>query len=320
MSPRETGERRVKDVGEAGLLELFRPFCHNSVGDDAALLGSTLPHHSVVITTDMLVEGVHFSPQTTSAEDVGWRAAAANLSDLAAMGAKPWGLVVAVGLHPETPVGWIEGVYRGFRECLIAYNTVLVGGDTVRCDRNVISVTALGQVLYHQAIYRHTAQPGDRVLITGDHGLSKAGLEILLHPELGEPLTPTERQLLCRAHQRPRPRLDVIPLLWQYSDRVCGMDSSDGLADAIYQICRLSQVGCVIDWENFPVPKLLTKVAGENALDWVLYGGEDFELVLCLPEAAAINIKQQLPGSSIIGTITDQGINLPQGRAFQHFT
>ncbi|MFN3362207.1 MAG: thiamine-phosphate kinase, partial [Pseudanabaenaceae cyanobacterium] len=283
-----------------------------------------LPDHSVVITTDMLVEGVHFSPQTTAAEDVGWRAAAASLSDLAAMGGKPWGLVVAVGLQPETAVSWIEGVYRGFQECLKTYDTVLVGGDTVRSHCNVISVTALGQVPYNQAIYRHTAKPGDRVLITGAHGLSKAGLEILLQPELGVDLTEQEREMLHRAHQRPCPRLDVIPLLWQYTDRVCGMDSSDGLADAILQICHLSQVGCTIDWANFPLPASVEKVARvaqANPLDWVLYGGEDFELVLCLPDTAAIALQKQLPGSLIIGTITEGegGINLPQGRAFQHF-
>lgn len=310
---------QVKDLGESGLLELFRPFCYGNVGDDAALLGSTLPNHSVVVTTDMLVEGVHFSHQTTSPEDVGWRAAAANLSDLAAMGAKPWGLVVAVGLDPQTPITWIEGVYRGFSACLVTYNTVLVGGDTVRSDRNTISVTALGQVPFQQAIYRHSARPDDRVLITGPHGLAKAGLEILLQPRLADNLTLGEIDLLHRAHQRPRPRLDVISLLWDYTDRAAGMDSSDGLADALEQLCRASKVGCAIDWQALPIPDLVSKTAGEQALDWVLYGGEDFELVLCLPDRAALALQSQLRGSAIIGTITPEGLNLPQGKRFQHF-
>ncbi len=311
---------QVKDLGEAGLLELFRPFCYGNVGDDAALLGSTLPNHSVVVSTDMLVEGVHFSDQTTSAEDVGWRAAAANLSDLAAMGAKPWGLVIAVGLNPHTPVSWIEGVYRGFSACLVTYNTVLVGGDTIRADRNTISVTALGQVPFQQVVYRHSARPGDRVLITGAHGLSKAGLEILLHPDCAKNLTREEVLTLQRAHQRPKPRLDVIHLLWENTDRVAGMDSSDGLADALYQLCKASKVGIEIDWQALPIPEVVKKTAGEQALDWVLYGGEDFELVLCLPDRAAHILHSQLPGSALIGTITPSGIDLPPGKRFQHFS
>lgn len=314
-----TKAMEVKDLGEAGLLELFRPFCYSNVGDDAALLGSTLPNHSLVVTTDMLVEGVHFSEKTTSPEDVGWRAAAANLSDLAAMGAKPWGLVIAVGLDPHTPVTWIEGVYRGFSACLVTYNTVLVGGDTVRSDRNTLSVTALGQVPFQQAIYRHSARVGDKVLITGNHGLSKAGLEILLDPSLAANLEPGEVELLHRAHQRPKPRLDVIATLWDHTDRVAGMDSSDGLADALEQLCKASRVGCNIDWSALPIPEPVAKIAGEDALDWVLYGGEDFELVLCLPDRVAEIIHTKLPGSAIIGTITDTGINLPPGNKFHHF-
>ncbi len=309
---------QVRELGEQGLLALFRPFCDNRVGDDAALMGSTLPNHNLVVTTDMLVEGVHFSDRTTSPEDVGWRAAVANLSDLAAMGASPWGLVLAVGLNPHTPVSWIEGVYRGFSACLATYNTVLVGGDTVRADRNVISVTALGQVPSQQVIYRHTARPGDRIFITGPHGLSKAGLEILLHPSLAQHLTEAEILTLQRAHQRPKPRLDILPILWHQTDRVAGMDSSDGLADALIQLCQASQVGCEI--EDLPIPGLVSKVAGEKALDWVLYGGEDFELVLCLPDRAAQYLHHHLPGSAIIGTITTAGIPIPPGERFQHFS
>ena len=108
----------IKDLGEQGLLKIFRQYCSDVVGDDAAVMGATLPDRQMVVTTDMLVDGVHFSDRTTSPEDVGWRAAAVNLSDLAAMGAEPWGLLMAVGLPPETSLDWIERVYRGFRACL----------------------------------------------------------------------------------------------------------------------------------------------------------------------------------------------------------
>ena len=107
----------IKELGEQGLIQLLSQYCSNAVGDDAAVMGMTTDDRQMVVTIDMLVDGVHFSDRTTSAEDVGWRAAAVNLSDLAAMGAEPWGLVMAVGLPADTPVAWIEGVYRGFREC-----------------------------------------------------------------------------------------------------------------------------------------------------------------------------------------------------------
>ncbi|NKB18636.1 MAG: thiamine-phosphate kinase, partial [Pseudanabaena sp. CRU_2_10] len=205
-------------------------------------MGSLPDDRELVVATDMLIDGVHFSNATTSAEDVGWRAAAVNLSDLAAMGAMPWGMTIAVGLPPNTPVDWIAGVYRGFDECLRQYGSQLVGGDTVRSPHICLSVTAFGTVATGRAIQRHTAQVGDLIVITGNHGLSKAGLELLLNPKLAEKLADYSQRdeiifSLKRSHQRPTPRLDVPPLIWEILDeqlaapavKITGMDSSDGL-------------------------------------------------------------------------------------------
>ncbi|MFN5980468.1 MAG: thiamine-phosphate kinase, partial [Pseudanabaena sp.] len=285
---------KIKDLGEQGLLKIFRQYCSAVVGDDAAPMGGTLAEHQMVVTTDMLVDGVHFSDRTTSPEDVGWRAAAVNLSDLAAMGAKPWGLVMSVGLPSDTTVEWIEGVYRGFSECLRTYGTELVGGDTVRSPMRTLSVTAFGQVRQSQVIHRHTAKVGDAIVVTGLHGLSKAGLEMLLDENLQEkllaPLKIGNRilagkelgQAICRYHQRPTPRFDAIALLHKLLKQhnhlkdfpISGMDSSDGLADAIAQICRASQVGAKVFWRSLPIHRAIRILAGDSALDWVLYGGE----------------------------------------------
>ncbi|MCW5312597.1 thiamine-phosphate kinase [Nostoc sp. KVJ3] len=342
----DLSSQQVKDIGEQGLLERLQRFCPPEIiGDDAAVL-ETASGQSLVVTTDVLVDGVHFSNLTTSPEDAGWRAAAANLSDLAAMGASPLGITVGLGLPGEVKVSWVERLYQGMTECLQKYNTSIVGGDVVRSPVTTLAITAFGQVNPNQIIRRSAAVVGDAIVVTGVHGASHAGLELLLHPELGQNLKDTERTALIHAHQRPQPRLDVLPILWkilEYQSKiqnlkskipVAGMDSSDGLADAIIQICRASGVGAVLEQREIPVPKTFNHwLPEEQALAYALYGGEDFELVLCLPQELALALVQHLDrGAAIVGKITtgstvllhdkqkkfpDQVLSLSQG--FQHF-
>lgn len=346
---------QVQDLGEQELLKRLYQFCDpDLIGDDAALL-EVVAGHVLVVTTDMLVDRVHFSQQTTTAKDVGWRAAAANLSDLAAMGATPLGITVGLGLPKNLSIKWLEDLYQGMVDCLQQHNTPIVGGDICRSDTTTVSITAFGQVLPTQALKRSHARPGDAIVITGIHGASRAGLELLLHPEQGQDLSDQERHFLIQAHQRPQPRLDVIPILRSvlqppttqpnYSNPLAtvhyplstyspaAMDTSDGLADAILQICRASNVGAEIDRRQIPLPPSLAHwVSEDQAIKWALYGGEDFELVLCLPMNFAQELVQQLAGAKVIGTITpettvvlkdsvgaypDEILSLDKG--FQHF-
>jgi len=337
----------IRDVGEQGLLARLQRFCPpGMIGDDAALL-AVVPGLLLVVTEDVLVDGVHFSVGlaspivTTVAADVGWRAAAANLSDLAAMGASPLGITVGLGLPGELPVAWVEEFYAGLTGCLNQYGTVVAGGDICRSPVLTVAIAAFGQVPPDRVIRRSTAQPGDAILVTGSHGASRAGLELLLHPEQGTALTPGDRTSLIRAHQRPNPRLDVIPALWttQLSDQsakaqITGMDSSDGLADAVLQICRASGVGATLERQRLPLPPALTGwISPAQAMDWALYGGEDFELVLCLPSELAQQVQRRLPGAAIVGSIThgsevilidstgtDEPTKLSLEQGFQHFT
>ncbi|WP_245939665.1 thiamine-phosphate kinase [Stenomitos frigidus] len=355
----------VQAIGEQGLLKRLQSFCPvDLVGDDAAVL-TTQPGRSLVVTTDVLVDGVHFSNQTTSSEDAGWRAAAANLSDLAAMGATPLGLTVGLSLPGDTAVDWVEGLYRGLTACLSPYKTPIVGGDICRSPVLSVAITAFGEVEPNRIMRRSAARPGDAIVVTGVHGASKAGLEILLQPELGRSLNADDRAILIQAHQRPQPRLDVVELLGELSQetaidqqrkgdvrkaqsppslpltpypspltRIASMDSSDGLADAVLQLCRASGVGARLERSQIPFPPALTPWVGiEQALDWALYGGEDFELVLCLPLLKAQALVQQLgKGAAIVGitttapgvwlvdktqTVPEQQLTLEQG--FQHF-
>ncbi|MEJ6482012.1 thiamine-phosphate kinase [Nostoc punctiforme UO1] len=332
--------QQVKDIGEQGLLERLQRFCPPEIiGDDAAVL-VTAPEQSLVVTTDVLVDGVHFSNLTTSPEDAGWRAAAANLSDLAAMGASPLGITVGLGLPGEVRVSWVERLYQGMTECLQKYNTSIVGGDVVRSPVTTLAITAFGQVSPHRIIRRSAAVIGDAIVVTGVHGASHAGLELLLHPQLGQNFQDVERTALTRAHQRPQPRLDVLPILCKILTSpspmpIAGMDSSDGLADAIIQICRASGVGAVLERRQISMPAAFDHwLTEEQALAYALYGGEDFELVLCLPQESALALVQHLgQDAAIVGNITrgstvllhdeqkkfpDQVLSLSQG--FQHFS
>ena len=336
----EVSSLLVRDIGEQRLLERLQRFCpRDIVGDDAAVLPSPELGQSLVVTTDVLVDGVHFSDRTTSPDDVGWRGATANLSDLAAMGASPLGITVGLSVTSDTSVSWVEGVYQGLTQCLQHYNTEIVGGDVVRSPVVSLAITAFGQVSPSQIIRRSAARVGDAIVVTGIHGASRSGLELLLNPKLGQNLSEVERSHLIQAHQRPKPRLDVLPILWTILDsppkiQVAGMDSSDGLADAVLQICRASGVGAKIERALISSPPALSQcVTPEQALNWTLYGGEDFELVLCLPtEPARALVKQLGKGAAIIGTITpgqqvlltdnqgnyaDEQLTLSKG--FQHF-
>ncbi|MDX2099682.1 MAG: thiamine-phosphate kinase [Leptolyngbyaceae cyanobacterium bins.59] len=339
----------VRDLGEQALLKRLQAFCPPEViGDDGAVLAWNDPPgktSSLVITTDLLVDGVHFSlglatpgVHTTSPEDAGWRAAAANLSDLAAMGAQPIGITVGLGLPGEVPIAWVEEIYQGLVSCLHPHNTPIVGGDVCRSPIFTVAITAFGRVAPPLAIRRSAAQVGDAIVVTGLHGASRAGLQLLLHPEQGQALSLEERQGLIQAHQRPIPRLDVIPILqelWaahRLSRSIAGMDSSDGLADAVLQLCRASGVGARLERAALPIPDSLQKITTpETALEWTLYGGEDFELVLCLPLEVAESLVSQLgQQAAVIGTIADDlevRVYDPKGQeetlslalGFQHF-
>ena len=325
----------VQSIGEQGLLQRLQKFCPAGVvGDDGAVL-QVAPDRLLVVTTDVLVDGVHFSVGlanpivTTPPHAAGFRAAAANLSDLAAMGAVPIGITIGLSVPPHLSVAWIESLYEGLVDCL---GTVpIVGGDVVRSAVFSVAITAFGDVKADRVIQRSTAQVGDAIVMTGIHGRSRVGLELLLGHDLG--LDPVVRSACIRAHQYPNPRLDILPYLPLAIP--AGMDSSDGLADAVVQICRSSGVGARLEgsaiFNYTEVIAIKSAVGVEKAIDWVLYGGEDFELVLCMnPESAAEFCA--ITGSHKIGMVTEdlevRIVNLPGGeeervlaidRGFQHF-
>ncbi|MEM6252236.1 MAG: thiamine-phosphate kinase [Cyanobacteria bacterium P01_D01_bin.156] len=322
----------IADLGEQKVLERLRQFCSQVVGDDGAVY--PLPaDKQLVVTTDVLVDGVHFSDRTLPPVELGWRAAAVNLSDLAAMGAMPIGITVGLTLPPDTPWPWLEGVYQGLSACLGNYGGAVIGGDLCRGPHRSLAITALGAVNRQQALYRYGAEVGQTLISTGAHGASRAGLAMLL----GElDYTHNNGKSWILAHQRPQPRfdaMDVLRSLCPMASRIAAMDTSDGLADAVIQICSQSQVGGTLLRSQLPLPAGLVDTVGvTTATQWTLYGGEDFELVLSLPDRLAKAFVEELPGSCVIGFTTEEPIVrlvddvthgpdllLEQTQGFQHF-
>lgn len=329
----------VRDLGELGLLERLQVYCPREiVGDDAAVL-TMPPGHQLVVTTDVLVDGVHFSDRTTDPQSVGWRSVAANLSDLAAMGAEPLGITVGLSLPGSTPVAWVEGVYEGMAACLHQFGGDIDGGDLCRSPVITIAITALGSVQPHQAFYRQGARPGQVIVATGYHGSSRAGLEILLDPLAASTLAASTQAAWIQAHRRPIPRFDAVRHLRQLLGApptvpaMAAMDSSDGLANAVLQLCRASGVGAEVWRSHLPIDPHLIQWQGEaKATEWALYGGEDFELVFCLEEGLGVALVEKLgQGAAIIGRVIEssevylttpestihQPLTFSQG--FQHF-
>ncbi len=320
----------LRDLGESGLLQVLAPFFSQagatlpvSVGDDGAILRIT---GDLVATMDVLIDEVHFSAQTTPPFAVGWRAACANLSDLAAMGATGVSLLVGLALTAETELTWVEEVYRGLNACCEPWGVGISGGDTCRSRQRCLAVTALGQVTPGRGWLRSRCQVGDVLAVTGAFGSSRAGLEVLLHPERFVEVAPILREAVIKAHQYPEPRLDWVAPLQALAQPIAAMDTSDGLADALVQMANLSKVGMVIELAQIPVTQATHTMAGEQALHWALYGGEDFELLVSLPRSALEQVNLGEKKLYVIGeVIRGSGVHDQQGKvitreqAFAHF-
>ncbi|MFN9618300.1 MAG: thiamine-phosphate kinase [Synechococcaceae cyanobacterium] len=307
----------LADLGEWELIRRLGAFAPTGqFSDDAALLpgraGAGVEPGAdcgaLVLNTDVLVEGIHFSDATTGSADVGWRAAATNLSDLAAMGCtEVVGLTVGLVAPASTPWSWVEGVYGGLRESLDTHGGVLLGGDCSGGTQRMLAVTAIGRLdAAGGPIRRADGRPGDLLLSTGPHGLSRLGLALLLGEIADRKVDPELIQRAISAHRRPVPRFDAVRALigcrpggiaW----RLGGCDSSDGLAAAVAAIAATSGCSARLDRRALPLDPAMAALP--EAGPWCLGGGEDFELVLALTPAWAKAMLEVLPGSSLIGQL-----------------
>jgi thiamine-monophosphate kinase len=256
------------------------------IGDDAAVV-TPLKGHETVLTTDLLAEGVHFDLKTATFEDIGYKAAAANLSDIAAMGAKPDYLLVSLAIPSSQTASEIQRLYRGIMLACRPYGVELIGGDTsASCQGLFLNIVLVGSVPVGCALARNEARVGDLVYITGTIGDSLAGLRLLSvrHGTKGALLRSAKRFTLelTRRHLRPTPRLGIGQALSRRRLATSAIDLSDGLSGDVRHICEQSHVGIEINIDALPISSALRDYAAMNnvdAIDVALQGGEDYELL-----------------------------------------
>jgi thiamine-monophosphate kinase len=296
----------VGDPSEDELLEAIRrvlsgagPEVVVGPGDDAAVLAP--PAGELVITTDVMVEGVHFDPALTSARDLGYKAVVVNVSDVAAMAASPRSAVCALTIGGRPEVGWTIELLGGMREACDEHALWLVGGDLSRGAATSIAVTVTGEVAPGHAVLRSGAKPGDRLVVTGTLGGSAAGLRA--SGRRGS-WTEDERDAI-RRHVRPTARVGEAAVLARHGATAM-MDVSDGLALDLSRLAAASDVGARLDLAALPVHPAAT-------LEEALGGGEDYELLAALPveevEAARAELADAF-GTPLadVGAVTEAGL------------
>jgi len=306
---------KISSLGEFGLIEKIRRSAIRrssavmvGIGDDAAAL-KVSASSLLLATTDMLIDGVHFDLAYTDFYSLGWKSAAVNLSDIAAMGGIPRFCLTSLGIPSVFSVEQISDFYRGFNNMLRTYRTVLVGGDTCSSQNGLtVSVTVLGEVEKAHVLTRSSAKPGDRVFVTGKLGDSAAGLEILKHGVKGQGASRTTvLKRLIEAHLRPKPRVEWGRTIALSRCAHAMIDISDGLSSDLRHICEQSHVGAVIESAKIPLSLSLRKAASylvNMPLYYAMSGGEDYELLFTAPPDKVRKLKSLGIPLHEIGEIT----------------
>lgn len=260
------------------------------IGDDAAIIAPPRGRE-LVLTTDLLLEGVHFDLRTASVEDIGYKAAIANVSDIAAMGARPEYALVSVALPASWNASRVRRLYAGIMDACRPYRITLIGGDTSSSPRGVfLSLTVTGSVPIGAALLRSGARPGDLLYVTGTLGDSLAGLQLLSgrRSNAARQMKPSERNALIARHRRPVAQSSLGQILSTHRLASAAIDVSDGLSGDLHHLCEQSGVGAEIVASAVPLsPALLAyaRSAGADPVTLALQGGEDYELLFAVPPA-----------------------------------
>jgi thiamine-monophosphate kinase len=292
------GAITIGELGEFGLIALITqnltqgPEVDLGPGDDAAVVRT--PDGRVVATSDLLVEGRHFRREWSSGYDVGRKAAAQNLADVAAMGARPTALLVGFAAPPETPVTWAVQLCAGLRDECDLVGASVVGGDVVRAPVITLAITALGDLSGARPLTRSGARPGDVVAVRGRLGFAAAGLELLSR---GAPEPSADAAELIAAHRRPRPPYAAGPEAVRLGATSL-LDVSDGLVQDLGHIAAASGVRVELDSAALPVPAAL----GPEGLHHVLTGGDDHAFAGTFPPETALPAAWRVIGRVAEGT------------------
>lgn len=340
---------KVAHLGERGLIRRIRqlvgagaPGVAVGIGDDAAVLALT-DNTKLLATTDLLLEGVHFRRAYAKPADIGWKAMAVNLSDIAAMGGTPRFALVALACPAETEVEAIEAFYAGMKAAAAPHGVVIVGGDTSSSpDGWIVNVTLLGELASAPRL-RSGARPGDTILVTGMLGAAAAGLALLEattgdEPGVLERLDREVRETVSHAHLRPRARVEEGRWLGGAAGVSAMIDLSDGLATDLGHIASESGVGARVHLERLPISPAVRRVAdafGRDPAELAVAGGEDYELLLTADPAVVQRLAAGLQAATgtpltVIGEVAEadagvqflnaRGERARLGESFEHFS
>ena len=295
--------------GEFGFIDFIRsnfpdPEGTTGIGDDCAVMPSG--EGELLFSTDLLMEGVHFLRNESSPEDVGWKAAAVNLSDIAAMGGTPVATFLSIALPKDAQGEWADRFIEGYTDISRQFDVPLLGGDTTSSLRDIaVNVGVLGRCPSGRRLMRNGAKVGETIYVTGPLGDSAGGLNAIL---MGIERTEDVTRLICR-HKRPIPRIEAGRILMESGKAGAMMDISDGIGSDLRHIMKASGVGAVIDLERLPLSPELVSVCKEQG--WDIYematsGGEDFELMFTAPaglenelDIAVYPIGKIVPGNEL---------------------
>ncbi len=324
---------KIEDIGEIELLNRLKRFMRSGqIDDDVGEIKKN--NKSLLINTDLLVEEIHFSEKISSAKDIGWKSITTNISDLICSGSKKIiSFNVGLVLPPSTELEWVEGLYEGMCEAMKEFGGEIIGGDCSAGAKKMISITAIGEV-NKPRLHRGNALPGDYLVSTGFHGLSRLGLALLTSEKLPSQtqISPLLINRAVNAHKRPYPSIEALKALIECkpastSWRAAGTDSSDGLIESIRGICNSSNCQAVLSKHSILKHPEWPKNSTWN--EWILYGGEDYQLILSLPKEWAEALSKKLKTAKIIGFIQKgkpnifwdnlKEINFEKSGKFKHF-
>lgn len=317
----------LSQLGEFGLIdhltknfEVRQPSTLKSIGDDAAVLD--FKDKKVVISTDLLIEGVHFDLAYMPLRHLGYKAVVVNLSDIAAMNAKPTQITVSVAVSNRFPLEALEELFDGITLASKAYNIDVIGGDTTSSQKGlIISITAVGEANESDIVYRNGAKQTDLLVVSGDLGSAYMGLQVLEREKQVFQVNPNNQPdldnytYLIERQLKPEARTDIRELLEKLEVKPTSMiDISDGLSSEIIHICKQSKVGCNLFEEKLPVDPQLINVCEEFNIDSTtvaINGGEDYELLFTIAIEDYDKIKAN-PNLTVIGHMTQEseGIHL----------
>jgi thiamine-monophosphate kinase len=321
---KQEGSKQQKDIaslGEFGLIDhLTKDFKNvqkstvKSVGDDAAVIFEKDKH--MVVTTDLLIESVHFDLSYMPLKHLGYKAVVVNLSDVYAMNAEASQITVSIAISNRFPLEAVEELYEGIKTAAKIYNIDVVGGDTTSSTRGlIISITAIGFAKKEDIIYRSGAQPNDLLVVTGDLGASYLGYQVLEREKQVFKVNPNNQpdlepySYLMERQLKPEARKDIPPLLKALEVKPTSMiDISDGLSSEVMHLCKNSNVGCNLFEEKIPLDQQVISTCEEFNLDSTtiaLNGGEDYELLFTIKTEDYPKIKGN-PHLTVIGHMTDK--------------